>query len=246
MLHQNEKATRNTPTMLPLKYSRGFEWFLAVFNLKVVLFVIVWKTIGLAWLPAPVQDAFSGIISPTSRWYPRHDRNEAEYNVFYLVTYGIFGLAAQLSSIRLVSNEHSKLPKAIFCAFHFFIAIYHCLFASRVVSGKLIMMENGTFPPWMTYGALLIYLAEVFVAMEFATKPYNKTCKISLDLASFFNISPFPISLFLFLIGLGTDTMAYVVTISFFIVGPTVVLFSEIMRIIRGYRESLEDTKKAS
>ena len=84
------------------------ETIVAKFNLSIVLLTIVWKSIGLDWLPMGLGQAFNSIFDPSDNYYPRHDRHETAYNLFYLLLYGIFGLVAQWSSLKLVHDNNDK------------------------------------------------------------------------------------------------------------------------------------------
>jgi hypothetical protein len=217
-----------------MNYSKQTERFVATANMLVVILIIVWKTVGLNWLPLGLGDAWVRTMDPSEPYYPRHNRRETEYNFFYLLFYGIFGLWAQWSSLKLVSNPYDKLAKNVFGAFHASIAVYHILFAMRIIEGKSLLLNIS--PSYGKYFIQVVYLLCFVVALDFFLKPYDVRRKTSLDLLSFFNITPPGAHMIILWIGLESETVAYFINGICLVVIPFILSVMETRRILFGLR----------
>ena len=86
----------------PVDPLRKFEYPAAILLINITVFVIVWKSIGLSWLPFGLEERFQAIF--TEGYYPRDmDNREREYNALYFVLYGALGTAAQLASYKIAN-----------------------------------------------------------------------------------------------------------------------------------------------
>ena len=221
-------------------YSKETERYVAVFNVAVVIFVIVWKTVGMEWMPFGFGAAWTAMFDPAGPYYPRHPDHEAEYNLFYLFFYGILGLVAQWASLFLVTNPSHKGAQRIFGVFHTVIAVYHLLFAARIVRGKLILFENGSLPPYAIYITQVLYLLELMIAVNFLffKQQYDASQKTSLDLISASNVVVGPLYMILLRLDLGSETLAAAINGLFFVWLPYLFLLNELVAIFSGGRSS--------
>lgn len=226
-----------------MNYSKQTERFIATGNILVVVFIIVWKTFGLGWLPFGLSEAWVKTTDPSEPYYPRHNRREVEYNVFYLLFYGIFGLCAQWSSFKLVTNPHDKSAKNIFGAFHVSIAVYHILFATRMIEGKSLILND--FPLYVTYFAQLVFLLCFIMALNFFLKPYDAARKTSLDLLSFVNITPPGIHMIMLGLGLENKMVAYSINGVCFLAIPFLLSATETANILFGGRAAANGRSKS-
>ena len=184
----------------PLPRNRGLDPFrilefpAAVFVINITLFTILWKTIGVSWLPLGLGERFQEIFA--NGYYPRDmERHEAGYNLLFLLMYGVLGTAAQVASIRIamIRRTENRSPggwRWVFAAFHIAIATYHVLFVFQFIQGKMILDGMAS---WQMVATQVLYLLEWVMAFEllFASEQTFFRRKVCLDVVSCCNLIPF-------------------------------------------------------
>ena len=74
---------------------------IAGLTLAFALITVVWKTVGLAFIPG-YEELFG---DAPEAYYPRRvAENENAWHWFYFVMYGVFGTAAQLAGFLMILN----------------------------------------------------------------------------------------------------------------------------------------------
>lgn len=172
---------------------RVLEYPAAIFVINITLFTIIWKTIGVSWLPFSLGEHFQEVF--TSKYYPRDmERNESQYNLMFLMMYGVMGTAAQIASIRIamLRRKPNSAPgnwRWVFAIFHLSIACYHVLFVFQIARGKMIL--EG-MPSWQMIATQVLYVLELLMAIElfFAERETFFRRKVCLDVVSCCNLLP--------------------------------------------------------
>ena len=191
---QRSNATPNTNERYreydPFRFTElPAAWFL----LSITVFTILWKSVGLAWLPFGLDERFMEVF--TKGYYPRDmEVRENEYNLFFLLLYGCLGTAAQYASIKIAGMRALRthrigFQRHVFATFHLLIAVYHVLFVFRIVHGKMIL--DDILPAQMVL-TRVFYLLELTMAVELFTanaKTFYRR-KVCLDLVSGCNLIP--------------------------------------------------------
>lgn len=167
----------------------------AVFVINITLFTILWKSIGISWLPLGLGEAFGDIFA--EGYYARDmERNEAGYNLFFFFLYGILGTAAQVASIwiwwirRKGSESRLTISRWTFGLFHLAIATYHVLFVFQVVKGKMILDGMAS---WQMLATQVLYVATLLMSLEllFSNRETFFRRKVCMDVVSCCNLIPF-------------------------------------------------------
>ena len=208
---------------------RILEYPVAVFCLNITLFTILWKSIGLSWLPFQLDERFQEIF--TEGYYARDlETRENEYRLLFLFLYGILGTTAQIASLfiaRIRRNGGAPgVHRYVFAGFHVLIAVYHVLFVFQIVQGKMILDGMAS---WQMFASKTLYLLELLMACEllFATRQTFFRRKVCLDLVSACNLIPFLIFWGFAAGGLKNHTLTKIVEYSFFAVMPLSILLIE-------------------
>lgn len=214
----------------PIDPLRKFEYPAALLLINITAFVIVWKSVGLDWLPLGLEERFQAIF--TEGYYPRDMTNrEREYNALYLLLYGVLGTAAQLSSYKIATLRRTPggkpgISRYVFAAFHLSIAIYHVLFAFQILKGKLII--EG-MPTWQLIASQILYLAELIMACELFSGTSQRFFrrKVCLDVLSVLNVVPLLIY-WGFAIGqINSPLTNQLVAVAFFTILPLIIIVIE-------------------
>ncbi|MFK7819787.1 MAG: hypothetical protein AB8G99_13790 [Planctomycetaceae bacterium] len=172
---------------------RPLEYLVAIFVINITLFTIIWKTVGLSWLPFGLAEAFQDVF--TAGYYPRDtQRHELAYDIFFLITYGLLGTAAQFASLQIARNRRREpfepgRSRWVFASFHIVIAAYHVLFVFQIVKGKMLL---DNIPPWQMIATQVLYVLEFIMAVEllFLSNSTFFRRKVCLDLLSACNLLP--------------------------------------------------------
>jgi len=230
--------------MIP--YSKQTQATVAWTNLIFVLITIVWKTYGLHWVPFGLGDAWVNVVlHPEKFFWPRHNRNEAQYLLFHILIYGVGGLVAQLSSLKLVyDTDHksrhaassSSVARILFGGFHLSIALYHTLVAFQIVPGKCILLDK---PIWADYWWIRptfqqVYILELVVSANYlcgnSSSPQQQ--KTSLDVCSFSNFIPMTaFTIMIAFYDFDDEVIAFWLNLMCYCILPGCVLLAEVGRI---------------
>jgi len=215
---------------------RGFDPFrilefpAAIFVINITLFTIIWKTVGVSWIPFGLGERFQEVFS--AGYYPRDmQRNESAYNILFLLMYGVLGTAAQIASVRIAMLRRKPesdpgLWRWVFAIFHIAIATYHVLFVFQFVKGKMILDGMAS---WQMLATQALYVLELIMAIEliFVAKQTFFRRKVCLDIVSCCNLIPFLI-FWAFAIGsIDEPTLTKLVGYSFFTVIPLALFIVE-------------------
>lgn len=190
----------NANNQLPLQSKRTLDPFrileypAALFVINITLFTIIWKTVGISWLPFGLGERFQEVF--TGGYYPRDmERHESQYNMLFLMMYGVLGTAAQIASVRIAmlrrkANGDPGIWRWVFAVFHLTIACYHVLFVFQFVKGKMILDGVAS---WQMIATQVLYVLELLMAIEllFAAKETFFRRKVCLDVVSCCNLLPF-------------------------------------------------------
>lgn len=217
-----------------LKFSqdpfRRLEYPVAIFVINITLFTILWKTVGLSWLPFGLDESFNAVF--TGGYYPRDmRRHESAYNLFFLFAYGVLGTAAQIASLRIAGKRRSSDPQPghsrwVFAAFHVVIAVYHVLFVFQIIKGKMLL--DG-IAPWQMFATQALYVLELVMAIELllASKASFFRRKVCMDVLSMCNLLPLVFFWGFATVGFNNANANKIVEILFFAFLPLLVLISE-------------------
>ena len=222
---------------------RAFEYPAAIFALNITCFVLIWKTIGLFWMPWGLEDRFFEVF--TAGYYPRDmERHESAYNLFFLAVYGFLGTAAQVASIRLAQLRRAKssspgIYRYLFCGFHLLIAAYHVLFVFGYVQGKMIL--DG-LPAWQMIATQVLYVMTLLMSIEslFVRPNVFFRRKVCLDVVSACNLLPFLIYWGFAICGFYSAAANKMVSYAFFLVIPLAVMWIEWVASIATDRQPSE------
>ena len=209
---------------------RVLEYPVAILCLNVTIFTILWKSVGLSWLPFGLADRFQEVF--TGGYYGRDmQTNEWQYNLFFFVLYGLLGTAAQVASLRIASIRRTPgaQPGAwryIFAIFHVLIAIYHVLFVFQFVKGKLLLDRMAS---WQMLASQALYVLELVMAVEllFVANSTFFRRKVCLDVVSACNLLPFLIYWGFAIAGFNNHSVTKAVEYFFFAIAPLTLLVVE-------------------
>lgn len=224
----SSKPNRLTPLWLdPL---RSLEYPVAILCLNVTIFTILWKSVGLSWMPFDLAEHFQAVF--TEGYYARDmQRNESQYNLFFFFLYGVLGTAAQIASLRIAQirrtlNAKPGVWRYPFAVFHVLIAVYHVLFVFQVVKGKLLLDQMA---PWQMLASKVLYLLELAMAIEllFVSSSTFFRRKVCLDAVSACNLLPFLIYWGFAITGFNNPSTTRLVESFFFANAPLMLLCIE-------------------
>ena len=172
---------------------RILEYPAAIFCLNITIFTVLWKSVGLSWMPFGLADRFQEIFA--NGYYQRDmEHREEAYRLFFLLLYGVLGTAAQIASLKIASARRKggvpRVSRLLFGIFHLLIATYHVLFVFQVVQGKLIL--DG-MAGWQLLASKTLYVLELVMAMELllGSREQFFRRKVCLDVLSACNLVPF-------------------------------------------------------
>ncbi len=219
--------TREPKAIDPFK---SLELPAAVFVLNITLFVIVWKTVGLSWLPFELDISFQEVF--LNGYYPRDmERHESQYNWFYFALYGILGTAAQVASIRLwwirKNDGEPGISRSVFSIFHLMIGIYHVLFVFQIVRGKMLLDDMSSIQMIATqalYIFLLLMSVEI-VLIENRNSFFRR--KVCMDIVSACNMIPFLVYWFFSIVSYQNAVTISIVQSAFFTIIPLAIVITE-------------------
>lgn len=208
---------------------RVFEYPAAILCLNVTIFTILWKSVGLSWMPFGLDERFQEVF--TNGYYARDmQSNESQYNLFFFLLYGVIGTLAQLASLRIaVLRRTNAAPggwRYCFAVFHVLIAVYHVLFVFQFVKGKLLLDQMAS---WQVLASKTLYLLELVMAFEllFSKNSTFFRRKVCLDLVSACNLLPFLIYWGFAIAGFSSPSVTKLVEYSFFAILPLSLLVIE-------------------
>ena len=192
----------------PGSFLAPYELPLAWFNLAIAATCVVWKTVGMAWLPLGLGAAYDNVF--TGGYYPRRAAHETEYNFLFAVLYGGLGTLAQISSVQMARHRQedgvrggvaagtkrtgiaastADQRRFLFGTFHVLIAAYHCAVVwSGGAIGKTALFD--TAPPAAMWLFRVLYAMELVTALDYLLWSQRHRRKVALDALSFFNNAP--------------------------------------------------------
>ena len=190
-----------------IKYPKEGEALVSALNILFVVITFLWKTVGLGWVPFGLGPAWEQkVLAEDGYFWPRHDRQEAQYLWFHIMLYCVGGTVAQISSWNLVQRPFHQTAQTLFGGFHVGIALYHSAVAFRFVRGKSILLEKAIWNdyPWIRMASQVLFTMELVVALNYLvgvsstgrTRPADdhlQQQKISLDILSLLNFGPMTI-----------------------------------------------------
>ena len=239
--------------MIP--YSPQVELLVSALNLLFVVITILWKTVGLRWIPWGLGPAWEDqVLAEDGFFWPRHNRLEAQYLWFHLMLYCVGGTVAQIASWIMVHNPHHSAAPTFFGGFHVSIALYHIAVAFRWVQGKSVLLDQAQIwkdYPWIRTCSQIMFVMEWVVAghyfwtspgMTRAEQQQKRQQKISLDVLSLLNFIPMTVfTLSLAFLGdvLNDEWKAFWVNVTCYGILPSLVLALEFVRNWQ-YQRSLQ------
>ena len=136
----------------------GLEKPLAYVGFTAAASTIVWKTVGLGFIPG-----FNAIWGGPQ--YPR--RNGSEWDLFYLVMYGGIGIVGQWAGLKIstdasnrATNKKTVRRAGMLGFFHVAIGAHHVMWASFKNWGRLNLGDRFNIP----HGHLLESLVSTIIA----------------------------------------------------------------------------------
>lgn len=127
---------------------------LAVAAIVLAVTTVLWKTIGLSFVPG--WDAVWG-HAPEAQYSRRPSDNDSAWQLFYLVMYGIFGSVAQFAGLSLslaapkpgtqgskgIINSTNRYKARLLGLFHVVIGVHHGAWALTRKWGRLELSYLG-------------------------------------------------------------------------------------------------------
>eukprot|EP00923_Selenidium_pygospionis_P003759 GHVN01005980.1.p1 GENE.GHVN01005980.1~~GHVN01005980.1.p1 ORF type:complete len:267 (+),score=32.52 GHVN01005980.1:161-961(+) len=175
------------------------ETFVATADLGGTVLTIIWKTVGLAWLPG--YDAMFGAVGTGAqypvRWTPTFTSlTSLTMGVFYLAVYGFLGAATHYASLKLSldgDNQDVKLARRrskLVAFFHVIIGVHHILWALLPNWGRLDLSEFGI----TSWPIALSSVGTIYKGWQLGTRaltvPAMRRRKALLDTISFVSLIP--------------------------------------------------------
>lgn len=210
-------------------YPSWLERAAAYHNLAFTGATIVWKTVGLDWVPGFNQIFAKG-------YYPRRKTpEERRYNLFYLSLYGVAGLASQVSGMKLLGKDSLESPgdrkhHMIFGVVHTAYSIYHIVFAFSFDRGFGMSTAFASKPRAVAWAGRVMYCMELAVSLLFISGKYSRHRKITLDLASASNLLPLALYLPMTWFGFFDRRVVESIGSAFFVVFPFVLFAADLAR----------------
>ena len=155
--------------------SPGAEQAMGCVALSTTVMTMVWKSVGLTWIPFGIGKAWDSIYVPQPGYevaqYPRRTENEHFWNTYYFVMYGVWGTYAQYSSYRIAAKTAAPLTKDAVApgwmitagrhlgAFHAYMFLHHGLWAALSPNFGKFLVSKWKIPcPMAQTAALCVWI----------------------------------------------------------------------------------------